>query len=109
MLTATFSAVKANSPNFAGMMSGSFSSPGPSLTPEGPRSFPLGVEWSKDVLFGPECFSECDWLPSCSPLERDRLNLTTTRSTTEINVRAAPTTMPRIGEMGRSPSDAATE
>jgi hypothetical protein len=34
--------------------------------------------------------------------------LTTTRSTTEMKVRAAPTTMPRMGEMGRSPSDAET-
>lgn len=105
----TFLVVKINSPNFAGIISGSFSSPGPSLTPEVSRSLPLGVEWSKDVLLGPECFSTCGWRLSWSPLDRDRRNLTTTRSTTEIKVRAAPTTMPRMGEIGSSPSDAVTE
>ena len=105
----TFTAISWNSPNFAGMISGSFSSPMQSLTPEGPSSLPPGVTWGNDVLLEPECFSACGWQPSWSLPERDRRNLTTTRRTTDRRVRAVPTIMPRIGEMGSSPSDAATE
>ena len=90
-------------------MSGSFSSPIPSLPPAGTSSLPPGEECIIDVLLGPACFSAWVCLPSCSLAERDRLSFTTTRSTSESKVSTAPTTMPRIGEIGSSPSDAATE
>lgn len=102
-----FSNMQANSPNFAGMMSGSFSSPTPSLPPESPRSLLVGAERSKEALLGPGCFSACGWQPSWSLPERDRRNFTTTRRTTDRSVRAAPTIMPRMGDIGSSPSDAA--